>query len=81
MTPEAYERLNRIAIVKESTAEAVKTNILSMYQRGVLSEKINDERLKQMLESIGGKESQKNTKIKFARKNYGQEESDEEYDL
>jgi len=75
-TPEAKERLARIAIVKSDKAQQVGDMIISMAQRGQLSEKISEERLKGMLAQLEG--GKKETKIKFQRKRCDSE-SDEDY--
>lgn len=83
LTPEAKERLARIAIVKPEKAAEVGNLILSMAQRGQLTEKVSDDRLKSMLNSSSDSSANsKKTTITFQRKKYGQQDdSDEEYDL
>jgi len=46
-----------------------------------MNEKIGEEKLKSMLESINAGEQKKQTKITFHRKRYGDDDDDEEYDL
>lgn len=50
---------------------------VSMAQRGQVSSKIDEERLKGMLTGIEG--AKKETKIKFARKTYGDDEDEDDY--
>jgi programmed cell death protein 5 len=81
LTPEAAERLARIAIVKPDKANEVGSMLLSMAQRGQLTEKIGEERLIGMLNGISEGEKKKSTTISFQRKKYSGDDSDEEYDL
>ena len=80
LTPAAKERLDRIALVKPEKAVAVSQMINSMAQRGALTEKITDERIKGMLNSVTGNE-RPTTKVTIQRKRYGDEDDDEDYDL
>jgi programmed cell death protein 5 len=66
LTGEAKERLARIALVKPDKAREVGDMLVSMAQRGQVSERISEERLKGMLTGIEG--AKKETKIKFMRK-------------
>mmetsp|Transcript_11364 Transcript_11364/g.19913 ORF Transcript_11364/g.19913 Transcript_11364/m.19913 type:complete len:131 (-) Transcript_11364:480-872(-) len=56
MTSEARERLSRIALVKPEKARGIENLIISMAQRGQLSEKVSEERLKGLLEQIQEKQ-------------------------
>jgi len=80
LTPEAKERLSRIALVKPDKADEVTDMILSMAQRGAISEKVSETRLKQMIENVN-ETTQKGPKITFARKKRADSDEDEEYDL
>ena len=74
----------RIALVKPAKADEVSNQIISMAQRGALTEKISEDRLKQMIESAGQQQTSKAPKITFQRKKYaagGDDDDDEEYDL
>lgn len=59
MTPDARERLSRIAIVKPDKARGIENMILGAAQRGQLGEKVTEERLVGMLEQISEKEATK----------------------
>eukprot|EP00798_Chlamydomonas_sp_ICE-L_P016625 gene16625-22872_t len=67
-TPEARERLNRIAIVKPDKARAVEAMIIQAAQRGQLNEKVSDERLMSMLEQINEREGGTKSKVTIQRK-------------
>lgn len=70
MTSDARARLARIALVKPEKARAVESMILAAAQRGQLGEKISDERLIGMLESINDREGggSKGPKITIQRR-------------
>ena len=69
--------MNRISLVKSDKAQQVGDMLISMAQRGQISERVSEERLKGMLTGLEG--AKKETKIKFQRKTYGDDESDEDY--
>lgn len=69
--------MNRIAIVKPDKARAVENRLLQMARGGKLKDKITDEALTGLLESLSGKEAQ--TKVVMKRRTYF-EESDEDSD-
>lgn len=52
MTPEARERLDRIAIVNQSKARAVGDAILSRASQGLVASKIDENQLKRMLDEV-----------------------------
>eukprot|EP00462_Mataza_sp_D1_P000361 CAMPEP_0175089928 /NCGR_PEP_ID=MMETSP0086_2-20121207/1053_1 /TAXON_ID=136419 /ORGANISM="Unknown Unknown, Strain D1" /LENGTH=110 /DNA_ID=CAMNT_0016362481 /DNA_START=56 /DNA_END=388 /DNA_ORIENTATION=+ len=80
-TTEARARLSRISMVKPEQSEKVENLIISMAQSGQLQGKIDENKMKQLLEQVGGGGEAAPAKISFARKNYGDDDSDEEYDL
>lgn len=67
MMPEARERLARIALVKPDKARSVETMILSAAQRGAITEKVTEERLRSMLEQIS-EQASKASKITIQRR-------------
>lgn len=81
LTSDAYERLLRIKLVKPEKYAEVGNLLLQLASRGSLTEKVGEEKLKQMLGSIGDGDKGKTTKITFQRKKYGDEDDEEEYDL
>jgi len=81
LTPEAKERLSRISLVKPELADSVSQQIIAMANRGAITEKISEHRLKQMLETNSESSNKKGPKITFQRKKYDREEEEEEYDL
>lgn len=67
MMPEARERLARIALVKPDKARNVENMILAAAQRGAITEKVSEERLRSMLEQISERDS-KQSKITIQRR-------------
>jgi len=63
LTPDAVERLNRIALVKPDNARMIENNILMQYQQGRIREKINEAQLKTMLSQISGQTSKPTVQI------------------
>jgi programmed cell death protein 5 len=55
--------VSRIALVKPEKASALSDQLLSMAQRGAITEKISEQRLKQMLESTSEGNSSRTPKI------------------
>jgi programmed cell death protein 5 len=80
LTSEASQRLARIKLVKPDKYAEIASTLLGMASRGAITEKVNEERLKQMLGNIG-ESNVKATKITFQRKKYADDDEDEEYDL
>lgn len=67
LMPEARERLARIALVKPDKARSVENMILAAAQRGAITEKVSEERLRGMLEQISERDS-KQSKITIQRR-------------
>lgn len=63
LTPEASERLNRIATVKPEKANIIQNAILTNVQRGMIRGKMDDEMLKSIIQTITTPE-EKSTSIK-----------------
>lgn len=68
MTPDARERLSRIAIVKPEKARGVENMILGAAQRGALGTKVTEERLVELLEQINEREGAAKPKITIQRR-------------
>ncbi|MBU3897172.1 MAG: DNA-binding protein [Nanoarchaeota archaeon] len=66
MTREAFERLSRVRLGNQTVASQLEAYLLQVYQTGQLNEKIDDNKLKQILEVLIGEK--KKTKIKKKRK-------------
>ena len=58
MAPAARERLHRVALVKPEKARGVEQLVLTMASRGQLTEKVSEDRLIQLLESISNRETE-----------------------
>ncbi|CAM6118303.1 unnamed protein product [Calypogeia fissa] len=67
LTPEARERLARIALVKPDKARGVEDVILRGAQYGQITEKVSEERLISLLEQIN-EQTQKQTKVTIQRR-------------
>jgi programmed cell death protein 5 len=67
LTPEARERLARIALVKPDKARGVEDVILRGAQYGQITEKVSEERLISLLEQIN-EQTQKQTKVIIQRR-------------
>eukprot|EP00246_Nothoceros_aenigmaticus_P006219 TRINITY_DN19009_c0_g1_i1.p1 TRINITY_DN19009_c0_g1~~TRINITY_DN19009_c0_g1_i1.p1 ORF type:complete len:107 (-),score=17.88 TRINITY_DN19009_c0_g1_i1:323-643(-) len=67
LTPEARERLARIALVKPEKARGVEDFILRSAQMGQTTEKVSEDRLKSLLEQIN-EQTQKKTKVTIQRR-------------
>ncbi|KIY98656.1 hypothetical protein MNEG_9308 [Monoraphidium neglectum] len=75
MMPEARERLARIALVKPDKARSVENMILGAAQRGAITEKVTEERLRGMLEQLS-EQASKSSKITIQRRRPMFEEDD-----
>ena len=77
LQPEARERLNRIALVKKATADQVFQTIMSRYERGLVSTRLNDKELQKIINQILPAEKP-GIKITFQRKRYMEEDDDDD---
>ncbi|KNC46876.1 DNA-binding protein [Thecamonas trahens ATCC 50062] len=67
MTPEARERLATVRLVNEARAAAAEDHFLQLAANGQLDAKVNDSRLKDVLEAQG---AAPRSKITFARRTH-----------
>ena len=70
--------MNRIKIVKPEKARAVEARLIQMAKSGKLKDKVSDESLTGLLESIAGNEEK--TKVVMKRRTYFDEDSDDNDD-
>ncbi|KAL3685650.1 hypothetical protein R1sor_003672 [Riccia sorocarpa] len=68
LTPEARERLSRIALVKPEKARGVEDLILRSAQYGQITEKVTEDRLISLLEQINEQTQKKTTTVTFQRR-------------
>ncbi|RLO00603.1 hypothetical protein DYB28_001443 [Aphanomyces astaci] len=80
MTPEAKERLSRIAIVKPDKAAALEDTIIQMAQRGQLPGQIDEAKFIELLSRTGAPEDQQRTKVTIQRRTYFSDEEDADDD-
>ncbi|RHZ23529.1 hypothetical protein DYB31_008502 [Aphanomyces astaci] len=80
MTPEAKERLSRIAIVKPDKAAALEDTIIQMAQRGQLPGQIDEAKFIELLSRTGAAEDQQRTKVTIQRRTYFSDEEDADDD-
>lgn len=57
LSKEAWERLNRLKLVKGDVASNIETYLLQLYQTGKIQREITDEQMRQMLELIAPRKS------------------------
>lgn len=67
LQPEARERLSRIALVKPDKARGVENMVLAAAQRGQLRDKLSEEQLIGMLETIS-EQAASRTKVTITRR-------------
>eukprot|EP00898_Chlorokybus_atmophyticus_P005215 jgi/Chlat1/5695/Chrsp38S09022 len=67
LTPDARERLHRIALVKADKARGVEDILIRAAQQGQITEKVTEDRLISMLEQISER-SQAKTKVTIQRR-------------
>nr|CCA16549.1 conserved hypothetical protein [Albugo laibachii Nc14] len=77
MLPEARERLSRIGIVKPEKAREVGDCILQMAQKGQIPQMISEERLIQLLNSLGERDEKHRMKITVKRRRAFSDEEEE----
>ncbi|XP_065187001.1 programmed cell death protein 5-like [Sycon ciliatum] len=73
---QARTRLHSIALVKPERASQIENMLIQMARQGQIVQKINEERLVQMLEQIS-QSTQKKTTVKFARRRVDSDSDDE----
>ncbi len=59
LTPEARERLDRLAIVNKARAEAVGDHIVSLAENGFIAQRVTDEQMKRYMDEIASAQSGK----------------------
>jgi len=81
LTPEANDRLARIALVKSDKARKLEDMVLGMAQKGQVQSQITDAYLKQMLEGISDSGAgETKASISFDRRRFG-DDDDSDVDL
>lgn len=84
LTPEAKERLNRVAIVKPENARAVEDHIIRLARSGKLQEQVSDGTLIRLLEQVGNMEAEAkgaSKKVVIQRKRRDDDDDDDDDDF
>jgi len=77
LTPEARERLSRIALVKDDRARQIQDMLIGMASSGQLVEKVDENKLKALLSQLTS--TQQKSKITIQRKKRIEDEDDIDY--
>lgn len=77
LSPDAKERLSRIALVKADKARKLEDMVIMMARQGRLKAQLTDNMLKEMLEQVGGDEGSSKAGITFDRRRYADDDDDE----
>lgn len=77
----ARARLNTLKISKPEKAQMVEGMIIRMAQMGQIGGKLDDEQLKQLLESLNSQMPKSNSMIKFDRRRAAMDDSDDDYGM
>eukprot|EP01125_Pyxidicula_operculata_P009077 TRINITY_DN29_c2_g1_i1.p1 TRINITY_DN29_c2_g1~~TRINITY_DN29_c2_g1_i1.p1 ORF type:complete len:123 (-),score=38.92 TRINITY_DN29_c2_g1_i1:80-448(-) len=81
LTPEARERLNRVALVKPDKAKMVENHIIMQAKSGRLNEKVSEDLLIQMLDSLNTQEEQHKPKVEIKRRKATEDSDDDNFGL
>ena len=79
LEPDAADRLGRIRLVKEERATQVENQLIMMAQTGQIRQKVTEEQLKGLLNSVAG--SKEEEKIVVARRKGWADDDDDLFDL
>ncbi|KAK6522052.1 hypothetical protein TWF281_002621 [Arthrobotrys megalospora] len=81
LTPEANDRLGRIALVKADRARDLENRLIMMARSGQIRQRITDTELRGMLESVSGAEGKKEEgKVVFRRRGGGFDDDEDDWD-
>lgn len=75
LTPEARERLDRLALVNAAKAEAVGDMIVAHCENGLVSQRITDAQMKDYLDQVNNNMT---GKVQIQRKRYGDDSEDDD---
>ena len=79
LTPTAYDRLKRVALVKPTIARMVEEQILRLAKARQLRGKVDEPQLKGMLDKVGAKKAASGS-VKIQRKRYFDEDDSDDND-
>jgi len=79
LTPEANDRLGRIALVKEERARDLENRLIMMAKGGQLRQRITDDDLKALLEGAAQQQKEVESKVVFQRRKVVEDEDEDEW--
>jgi len=79
LTPEASDRLGRIALVKADRARDLETRLVAMARSGQIRQRVTDDDLRAMLAGANEAQQKEEKKIVFQRRK-GYESDDDDWD-
>lgn len=79
-SPEALDRINRIKLVKPESADKVEMALLTAMQRGQIKGKVDDARVKELLEQVGGMQARTSKVVIQRRNHFDSDDSDDNDD-
>eukprot|EP00485_Elphidium_margaritaceum_P003327 CAMPEP_0202691646 /NCGR_PEP_ID=MMETSP1385-20130828/6302_1 /ASSEMBLY_ACC=CAM_ASM_000861 /TAXON_ID=933848 /ORGANISM="Elphidium margaritaceum" /LENGTH=377 /DNA_ID=CAMNT_0049347085 /DNA_START=985 /DNA_END=2120 /DNA_ORIENTATION=+ len=68
LSPEAAQRISNLKMVKEDRAIEIENMLIQQSQSGIISGKVSENHVKQILEQLSEKEAKKKTSVKIDRK-------------
>eukprot|EP01068_Selenidium_serpulae_P017086 Selendium_serpulae@DN6346_c0_g1_i6.p1 len=75
--PSALERLNRVSMVKPEKARAVENHLLQSAQSGRLVEKIDEHRVKAILEQLSAEQPSRGPSVTINRRHFDSDDDDD----
>ncbi|EPS36767.1 hypothetical protein H072_9622 [Dactylellina haptotyla CBS 200.50] len=81
LTPEANDRLGRIALVKADRARDLENRLIMMARSGQIRQRITDNDLKAMLEGASEQGKKEESKVVFQRRRVALDDDDDDWDL
>ncbi|EON66211.1 hypothetical protein W97_05604 [Coniosporium apollinis CBS 100218] len=81
LLPEAADRLGRIRLVKESRAVDVENRLIMLARSGQLRQKVTEEQLKEMLNSLSEQQKEQEKPVVTVRRKGGWDDDDDLDDL
>jgi len=80
LSPEAAQRISNLKMVKEDRAIEIENMLIQQSQSGIISGKVSENHVKQILEQLSEKEAKKKTSVKIDRKILVDDENEPDLD-